>query len=386
MTGALAISATATSAAAATSDYAADFDDLWRLLDAKYCFFGEKAVDWGQVRRVYGARARRCTTTDAFAGILRGTLNELYDAHTHMSHTPDGEPRYAFCDMWVHRDGFIEDVRQYSAAEAAGIVAGDHLTHIDGLTLAAATAKHRPTCLTRRDPEADFYAINVAASGRVGMGRTVTLKGGRQVPVPLHASPDEADVSWRMLPDNFGYIRISTFAGEGSVAKFDHALSEFKDTRGLILDPRRNGGGDTAMAKPMMGRFITEPKVYALMRRRVGRTLGNLSRETVEPRGPFTYAKPVVVLTDRWSASMAEGFPMGMRGIGRGVVVGRPMMGLGAAVFDVELKRTKLGLQYSAEPVYDVNDHPRWKMQPDVLITPGVDILQAGVSELRKRV
>jgi carboxyl-terminal processing protease len=62
------------------------------------------------------------------------------------------------------------------------------------------------------------------------------------------------------------------------------------------------------------------------------------------------------------------------------------MMGLGAAVFDVELERTKLGLQYSAEPVYDVNDHPRWKMQPDVLTTPGADILQAGVSELRKRV
>lgn len=302
-----------------------------------------------------------------------------------MKDTPDGEPRYAFTDLWVGRDGLIEDVRQYSAAEAAGFVAGDRLARFDGLPLAAATAKHRPTCLTRHDPEADFYALNVAASGRVGMPRTFTLKSGRTVPVPLHASPQEADVSWRALPDGFGYIRISTFADDGSVAKFDQALAELKDTRGLILDPRRNGGGDTAVARPMMGRFITEPKVYALMRRRVGRKLGKLSHETVEPRGPFTYSRPVVVLTDRWSASMAEGFPMGMRGIGRAVVVGRPMMGLGAAVFDIELDRTKLALQYSAEPVYDVNDRPRWKMQPDVLTPPSADILEAGIRELSRR-
>jgi|GEM_PF-2725915 len=94
--GAFALGATAMSGAAvaATSDYAADFDDLWRLLDAKYCYFGEKAVDWEKVRRVYGPQAQRCTTVDAFAGVLRRTLNELYDAHTHMSQTPDGEPRY----------------------------------------------------------------------------------------------------------------------------------------------------------------------------------------------------------------------------------------------------------------------------------------------------
>ena len=341
------------------------------------------------MRRLYGAQARACATVEAFAGVVRRTLNELYDAHTHTKDTPDGEPRYAFNDVWVHHDGRLEGVREFSAAAAAGLKAGDRLARIDGLSLAAATAKHRPKCLSRKDPEADFYALNVAASGLVGMGRKVTLAtahGTREVDVPLHPSPDEPDVAWRALSDNLGYIRISTFADDGSVAKFDQGLAELKDTRGLILDVRRNGGGDTAVAKPMMGRFITESKVYALMRRRAGRGLGKLSHETVEPRGPFTYTRPVVVLCDRWSASMAEGFPMGMRGIGRAIVVGTPMMGLGAAVFDVELERSKLAFQYSAEPVYDVHDRPRWKFQPDVLTAPGVDILAAGVRELSRRV
>lgn len=81
---------------------------------------------------------------------------------------------------------------------------------------------------------------------------------------------------------------------------------------------------------------------------------------------------------------MAEGFPMGMRAIGRGRIVGRPMMGLGAAVFQLRLDRSGLELQYSAEPVYTPQGHPRWRIRPDVETEPGRDILQAGLTELHR--
>jgi carboxyl-terminal processing protease len=122
------------------------------------------------------------------------------------------------------------------------------------------------------------------------------------------------------------------------------------------------------------------------MRRRAGRGLSAPWTEWVEPRGPFTYDRPVIVLCDRWSASMAEGFPMGMRGLGRARIVGTPMMQLGAAVFPLRLDRTGFELQYSAEPVYDVADRPRWQLQPDVLVPDGADILAAGLAEARRMV
>jgi carboxyl-terminal processing protease len=80
---------------------------------------------------------------------------------------------------------------------------------------------------------------------------------------------------------------------------------------------------------------------------------------------------------------MAEGFPMGMRGIGRATIVGTPMMQVGAAVFPLRLDRTGMELQYSAEPVYDVNDHPRWLLEPDVPVLMGGDIFAAAVRNLR---
>jgi carboxyl-terminal processing protease len=79
---------------------------------------------------------------------------------------------------------------------------------------------------------------------------------------------------------------------------------------------------------------------------------------------------------------MAEGFPMGMRGIGRASIVGTPMMGLGAGVFPLRLDRTDIQLQYSAEPVYDVHDRARSLLKPGVLVSPANDILAAGIRTL----
>ena len=122
------------------------------------------------------------------------------------------------------------------------------------------------------------------------------------------------------------------------------------------------------------------------MRRRSGQGVGLTDpwTEYVDPQGPFTYEKPVVVLQNHWSASMAEGFPMGMKGIGRAVTVGTETMGLGAAVFPLRLDRTGISINYSAEPVYDVKCTTRGKLKPDVPTPPGADILAAGIKELKR--
>jgi carboxyl-terminal processing protease len=259
------------------------------------------------------------------------------------------------------------------------------------LDIAAASAAQRPHCLTRPDPEAEDYALRAAVAGRRAQPRSLQIeRAGRVIDLDVKATPipQEPPLSWKRLEGGFGYIRISTFGDEKMVEAWDQALAELRESRGLILDARRNGGGDTAIARPMMGRLIKTRTRYAYMRRREGRGLSQPWQEFVEPRGPFTYEAPVVVLTDRWSASMAEGFPMGLHGMGRARVVGTPMMQLGAAVFPCLLDRTAVNTQYSAEPVYDAKDRPRWLMRPDVEVAPsatGEDvILAAGLRELER--
>ena len=370
--------------------YAEDFDELWRTLGERYCYFGEKRTDWKAVRTLYRPQALAAGSRDDFATIIDRVLGELYDAHTHRGAAADGTARLPYHDLWVEigRGGgaLVTSVRDGSAAADAGIVAGDTITGVAEMSVAARAAASMPRCLSRPDPAATAYALNVAVSGRRGQPRHLTLrstKGGeRSVLLPVKITPKLSDVESRLLPGGYGCIVIRSFADQAVIDAFDAALLRFRETPGLIIDVRQNGGGDTAVARPIMGRFIAEQKPYAWMRRRDGDHLSEPWTEVVDPRGPFTYTAPVAVLTTRWSASMAEGFPMGMRGIGRAAIVGTPMMRLGAGVFPLHLDRTDIQLQYSAEPVYDVHGRARSLLKPDVPVSPADDILVAGMMTL----
>jgi carboxyl-terminal processing protease len=373
---------------------AQDFDELWETLRDHYCFFGSKATDWNRVRAMYRPRAIDAESNEAFEAVIGQVLGELYDAHTHLTDPPDGTRRWPLYDLLVERgkanEVRIAAVQEASSAAAAGLKIGDVVVAVDGMSIEDHVRDIAPKCLTRPDPEADGWTINVAVAGRRGQPRRITVRTGkaapREVALPLKPRPERANVESRRLDGGLGYIAIHTFGDTAVVDAFESALAELRDTRGLVLDVRGNGGGDTAVARPLMGRFITETRPYATMRRREGDPLSAPWTESVAPRGPFTYANPVVVLVDHWSGSMAEGFPMGMRGIGRAQIVGTPMMGLGAAVFSIRLDRTGVQGQYSAEPVYDVRGNERWKLRPDVDVADGQDILAAGIATLTAKV
>lgn len=371
--------------------FAQDFDELWGTLDARYCFFGDKLTDWGRVRTMYRPMALAAQSREDFTEIVRRVLTELYDAHTHLADPPDGAQRFPLYDLYAERHSaeiVVCAIKDNSAAADAGIQIGDVIVSVDELPIDVAVGQVMPKCLRHPCPIADGYSINAAIAGHTAMPRAMVVRGAngtaRAVALPLKQNAPEPDVSARMLEGGFGYIRIRSFANLDAVAAFDLALEPMRAARGLIIDVRDNGGGDTAVARPMMGRFITQPMPYAHMRRRAGRGLSAPWVESVDPRGPFTFTAPVVVLCNHWSGSMAEGFPMGMRDIGRARIVGTRMMGLGAAVFAINLDRTGISAHYSAEPVYDTHDAPRWELRPDVEVAPGDDILAAGVRELAR--
>ena len=371
-----------------------DFDELWETIRDRYAYFEEKATDWDRVRAIYLPRlAEVGDDEDKWMRLLGSITDELYDAHTHFAQGVPGLPRWPLSDILAEDSPAgvrVRDRRDGSAAADAGIEVGDLVIAIDGMPFAQAAALRTPRALRRPDPEARWYAINAAVGGNRERDRKLRIRsrGGqvRDLVLPYKAAPNRPAISHRRLDSGFGYIAITTFGDNETPKAFDAALLDLKDSRGLIIDVRENGGGDTAVARPIMGRFIRERRPYALMRRRSGQGIGLTDpwTEYVDPQGPFTYDKPVVVLQNHWSASMAEGFPMGMKGIGRAVTVGTETMGLGAAVFPLRLDRTGISINYSAEPVYDVKGTPRWKLKPDVPTPPGADILAAGVKELKR--
>lgn len=371
-----------------------DFDELWETIRDRYAYFEEKATDWDRVRAIYQPWVAQVSDDeDKWNRLILSVTDELYDAHTHFAQGVPGLPRWPLSDILVEDSSVgvrVRDRRDGSAAADAGIKVGDLVLAIDGMPFAQAAALRMPRALSRPDPEARWYAINAAVGGNRERERKLRIRskdGQVRDLVLLHKPvPNRPAINHRRLDNGFGYIAITTFGDYDAPKAFDAALLDLKNSPGLIVDVRENGGGDTAVARPIMGRFIKERRPYALMRRRSGKgvALTDPWTEYVDPQGPFTYDRPVVVLQNHWSASMAEGFPMGMKGIGRARTVGTETMRLGAAVFPLRLDRTGVTVNYSAEPVYAVDGTPRWKLKPDVAVAPGADILAAGVAELRR--
>ena len=113
--------------------------------------------------------------------------------------------------------------------------------------------------------------------------------------------------------DGIGYILFSN-CDEEQAKGFDSALDELKDTKGLILDARFNGGGDELAARQVAGRFIEKPAVYSKNRIREGGKWNGPFDRAVEPRKDAQrYAAPVGVLIGPKIGSSAESFVLMMK-------------------------------------------------------------------------
>ena len=119
------------------------------------------------------------------------------------------------------------------------------------------------------------------------------------------------------LTPNVGYILQKGF--ENNYAAYgktmDSVLTYLKDTKGLIIDLRDNGGGEDRVAQYIANRFATERHLSFTSRLRNGPRHTNFGPELrfyTEPAGTFQYTKPVIVLTNLSSYSSAETFVLAM--------------------------------------------------------------------------
>ena len=126
-------------------------------------------------------------------------------------------------------------------------------------------------------------------------------------------SPTNSDLVWAHTSDNIGYINIFALNKKSLVGTFDEVLEALNRTWALIIDLRLNSGGDELLAREIAGRFLDERQVYSMSQYRSGpkhNDLGPKQERPFEPRGPWRYQSPVVVLIGQKTMSSAESFAL----------------------------------------------------------------------------
>ena len=118
-------------------------------------------------------------------------------------------------------------------------------------------------------------------------------------------------VQWGKTSDNVGFIVIYAWNDDGIPDQFDAVLEEMRDTRGLILDVRPNGGGREPLARRVAGRFVETKVLYAYSQYRNGPKHTDLTGKIARyayPRKLRRYDRPVLLLIGQKCSSSNESF------------------------------------------------------------------------------
>lgn len=190
-----------------------------------------------------------------------------------------------------------------------------------------------------------------------------------------------AGLRYRILDDNIGYIRCSTFANEFGAGNLDDVLLYLAPCQALIVDVRNNGGGQLTAAEQLAARFTNEERLVGYMQHKTGRGHNDFSKmeeQRLKPSKGVRWQKRVAVLTNRSVYSAANEFVKYMKQCPQVVVVGDQTGGGAGLPFSSELPNG-WGVRFSACPMYDVNKQPtEFGIQPDVHIEINQDDLLRG--------
>jgi carboxyl-terminal processing protease len=233
----------------------ANFDALWTEFDRLYALFELKGIDWDSLYAVYRPHVTPSTSDGQLFDIMAETLAPLNDGHV------------------------------YLIAPFAAFVADQ---------ARAQTWKHN---FSLADVESGYL---LGTARRAGGGRF--LLG--------YVAP------------GIGYLHIGTFEDENFgriddwAKDIDSVMAALKDATAMIVDVRDNGGGDAFNAQYIADRFADKQRLFAYGMSRDGPGHDDFTAPFawyVAPDGPRQFTGPIVLITNRGTASAAERFTLSLK-------------------------------------------------------------------------
>ncbi len=241
-----------------------NFELVWKTIDRNYGQFQVKHVDWDALYRVYRPMVTATTTDQELWDILLSMMGHLNDGHLCLA---DGKRRV---DARSGEKSYEE--RYASAAFSLDLVKSKYL-----------------------------------------QGKFTEALGGSFIS------------GW--LAEGVGYLYIGDLKDplEAITKTIDAVMAEFAKARVMVVDVRKNPGGTLRAVDIVAGRFADRRRHYGTERTRYGPKHDDFwpaDFRHVEPGGPLQFTGPTVLLTDRVSASAAEGLVLAMRVLPQVTVAG----------------------------------------------------------------
>jgi len=385
----------------AQSIYRKDFDYYWQQVKENFAYFHTQHTDWDKVKAIYQPVADTVRNARDFIHLLENVNNELYNGHIFLNTNTATSNRLipSGADIKVSRENgkyTIVEIREGFNADLCGMQAGMIVTAFNHTPIDKAVATYLPKSVSKYDRAMYEYAANMLLAGTHDKVRVVTvMNNGKEQTFHPDSIPNKTESNYtalleaKRLAGNIGYIRINNSLWNNDLIKaFDATVDSLMNTAGLILDLRETpGGGNTTVARAIMGRFIDKEQPYQkhiYVGEEMETGVKRATLELVSPRNN-QYKKPLIVLAGYWTGSMGEGIVIGFDAMKRGTVAGTKMAGLLGEIYTFEMPETKIRFSIPFARLAHVNGQPREEYIPPVVIRNQHDAIKTVTALLLKR-
>jgi carboxyl-terminal processing protease len=232
----------------------------------------------------------------------------------------------------IRRSGdytIIADPYQGFPADKAGLRAGDKILEVDGKSVESMAIE----------------SVSDQLKGKPGTEIKLTVERyGESKPIDFKIIRERITIRnvpyYGMLDDQTGYIRIANFT-TGAGREVEDALKDLRNKYGmksLVLDLRSNPGGLLIEAVRICNLFVDKGELIVSTKGKVQQW----DSEYLTQVEPIDKDIPLVVLTNRGSASASEIVAGALQDLDRAVIVGQRTFGKG-------LVQTSRPLKYNAQ-------------------------------------
>jgi carboxyl-terminal processing protease len=321
------------------------FERVWKDIDDHYYDRTFNGVDWSEVHTRYKPLVEAAKDDREFYALMSRMTGELHDAHT----------RFNSPEQWRNIrkqqgvgsglsldeiDGrvVVTSIRPDSNAAHVGIEPGMILQSVDGKPVTERIAEiesAKSASSTSRATRMFTYSRLLAGppDTEIKLGLERADGSSFETDVRRQVYSSAPNLATDTTPSGNAYIRFDGF--QPSITKeFRQALERFRNSPGLIVDLRRNGGGDLGVLVPIAGYFFDKKTLFAKDETRSGKPLSEFAGVLRLPldlyvgrSGDQIYSGPVVILIDSRSASSSEVFAAGMQDSQRARIVGSQSCG-----------------------------------------------------------
>lgn len=306
----------------ATADYVADFEKVSDNVNKKYTHLQAKNIDGALLQAKYMALVKNAKTNLEYGDILLRYFAALKNSHSNAIF----KKYYKNCTASLIGDRVFLSYLGDSLFIKNDIKEKDEITkinHIPVLTYIQDQAKYTAA-------STDLHRIYLTVSGLFSSyyeeDRTYTLKtssGEKEVTVHFNGSPIQetskpanpaiGKIKSKTLNDSIAYIEILSMTGN-VVEEFAKAFDTLSKKHFLIIDLRRNQGGNSGYSEKITEYLITK------------RQTACVSNRQLNPKESHFKGK-ILVLTSPYTVSAAESFALDLLESGNAILVGMPTAG-----------------------------------------------------------